>query len=796
MGSKKNQIALTVAFFCTVGWVYSGSAIGEEPVSGANPAAAPAPVAAAPAADTGDAAPVSVKSAATAAAPAPRKTTAAADAVTVSHFDTVSLSVQATDLASVLQLLSIQSKRNIVPSPKVTGSVTANLYDVTFREALDAILQQNGAGFIEKGNFIYVYTLAELDEIQKRDRKVSSRYFELNYITAKDAATFITPILSSAALVAQSGQVAASFQPTLSDAGGNTDAHGERILVRDYPEVLDEVAKLIKQLDTAPQQVMVEATILQADLNEDLALGVDVAVLGNIGPGALSGIGPGGLVSQLINGGITAHPVGGGATDLTSISQSSNVSLGFLTNNVAVFIKALDKVTDTTILAHPKITTLNRQRAEIHVGAKIAYLSTTNTATASTQTAEFLDTGTQLTLRPFISNDGKIRLELKPSISDAKLRNAGSDASPVTLPDQTTQELTTNVMVPDGQTVILGGLFKEQTTVTRSQVPGIGDIPIIGNAFKAHDNSVRRSEVIFLITPHIVKDTPMAEAGAAAAEGVEQVKLGARSHLLPFSRSKQTAGHVRDALQFASENNKDKALYEADMALSLDPGSLEARRLKESLTGQRVYEPGRDLLRDAVDVMIEQQTGVAPKSRVKIVPDPAPALPKASGKTSAAPSSDKATAETKPAADAQAEAVVSTEVPAIPAVDLLPAPAPAPAAAPAAAQAPEKTEPSDAAEPKTEAKPVLDAPAPAAVEPVKENSDKAVEQPKAEEPKVEEPKAEEPKAEAPAAPAPAAQDSDLQGPAEPKPEADKPAEKATDGDDAVTQNILRNLGGK
>jgi hypothetical protein len=302
--------------------------------------------------------------------------------------------------------------------------------------------------------------------------------------------------------------------------------------------------------------------------------------------------------------------------------------VGVLTNNVQVFIRALDRVTDTTILANPKIMTLNRQRAQVLVGEKVAYLSTTATSTATTQTVEFLDTGTQLTLRPFVSTDGMIRLELKPQISSAELRDAGAGSSVVTLPDETTQELTTNVMVPDGQTIVLGGLFKEETTIGRNQIPGLGDLPLIGPAFRGVDNTVNRSEVIFLITPHIVKDKALAAAGDAAMDGIEMARIGAREGLLPWSRSKLTASHVRDALNHLEENNKDKALYEVDMALSLDPHSVEARRLKEKLTGERAYWPGRNLLDDSVDIMIERQAsrGVT-HDGFPVKPSPQPVFP-------------------------------------------------------------------------------------------------------------------------------------------------------------------------
>ncbi len=587
---------VVAAFFCLMGWVCADRAIGADPVDQAAPGES---------------------------------------AVTMTQFDTVQLNVQSTDLINVLQLLSVQGRKNIVPSPKVTGSVTANLYDVTFHEALDAICQQNGCGYIEKGNFIYIYTLEEIQQIQQAQRKVEHRVFQLNYITAQDASTFITPLLSGSGSVAISGNVGTGFQPTIADGGANSSSQMDNLLIRDYPENLDEIAKVIEQLDTKPYQVLVEATIFQADVSENAAFGVDLAILGDIAVDAFSNplAGIGDLFGETPN--ISTDQ----AQIMTSTvgqvhSGQGGLKAGIVTNNVAAFIRALDSVTDTVVLANPKLMVLNRQRAEVLIGKKVGYLSTTATSTATTQTVEFLDTGTQLTLRPFVAREGDdfvIRLELKPQVSEAEIRNVvpGTSTTAVTVPDEITQELTTNVMVRNGQTVVLGGLYKEKTEIAREQVPVLGDVPIVGNAFKGRDDATERSEVIFVITSHVVKDKALYAAGAAALDGAEMKLLGARSGLLPWARSKMTASHLRDALKALENDDREKALWEVDMALSLQPQRIEAIRLKEKLTGQRVYWPESSLFEQAVEVMIEQQTGLRKQQRRArpMQPDPRPGEP-------------------------------------------------------------------------------------------------------------------------------------------------------------------------
>lgn len=630
MGKATGSV-ITVTFFCALGWACIGPAIGADEDAQApyeEGAAAPVPSSSPAGGGSSDASDPAGAQGEGSTGEAQAQPASDRRGVNVGRYDTVSLNVQETSLTQVLQLLSTQGRRNIIPSPKVSGTVTANLYDVTFHEALDAILQQNGAGYIEKGNFIYVYTQEELQQIRQEQRTVQHRVFELDYITANDASTFVTPLLSQAGSIAVSGEVGGGFEPDSSDGGANSYANAETMVVRDYPENLEEIATVLEKLDTRPQQVLVEATILQADLTEDLAFGVDVSVLGDIGLDDVASGGQSSLfdaVGDMISGDIREPGATAGQTTVGNVgSGRGGVKVGVLSDNVQVFFRALDEITDTTVLAHPKILALNRQRAEVHVGERVAYLSTTATSTATTQTVDFLETGTNLALRPFVSSDGMIRLELKPSISSADARDITAGNTVVTLPDETSQELTTNVMVRDGQTVVLGGLFKEDTTVSRRQVPGLGDIPIVGNAFRGQDDTVRRSEVIFLITPHIVKDRALARAGAGAKDEIERIREGSREALLPWSNTKLASSYLRDALRQLKAGNREKALWEVDMALDLHPRMNEALRLKERLMGYQVYEPGGSLLDETVDAMIQDQTGRRPRPRRPVDPDPEP----------------------------------------------------------------------------------------------------------------------------------------------------------------------------
>jgi type IV pilus assembly protein PilQ len=640
---------MAAVFFCSLGCICADSALGADDASQVTPAASPAPATQA-ATPTGVVTPAGKQQSLF--APAPEELPNG-QTVKVSSFGQIDLHVKDLDLTQVLQLLSIQSQRNIVASRNVSGSVSADLYGVDFYEAMDAILHTNGFGYREKGNFIYVYTAAEMKAMEDAERKVVTRIVRLNYITAADASTFVQPLLSAAGSISVSAEAKSGFSPTTSDGGANSYAHIDTIIVRDYPQNVDEIAAVVKDLDVRPKQVLVEATVLQARLSEQNAWGVDLTILADFAIDEFTN--PLSAIDDLVDG--TVGPSGGGGQTSTGGTTGNNsVRIGIVTDSVAAFIKALDSVTDTTVLANPKLLVLNRQKADLLVGDRLGYLSTTATETSNTQTIEFLDTGTQLTLRPFVSDDGFIRMELRPSISNGSTELVGD----FVIPNQTTQELTTNVMVRSGQTVVLGGLFLEDTTIGRRQVPVLGDIPLLGAAFKGQDDNIERAEVIFMVTPTIVKDEALYAAGDRMKDSIELARVGARQGLLPWSRSKMTASHLREALEYKASGNTDKALWAVNKALTLDPTMVEARRLKADLSGAADRTHSDSMLKNAIDLMVEKQVQTEQSAA------PAPTAPAAEAPAASAPAPAPVTAPAA-AAPAQPQAQAQPEPAAAPA---------------------------------------------------------------------------------------------------------------------------------
>ena len=183
----------------------------------------------------------------------------AQDAVRQSRMGTFEIHVQGADLRGVLQLLSTQGKRNIIATKEVTGKVTADLYGVTFEEALEAVMRSSGYVHQQRGNFIYVYTPEQLAEIEAADRKVEVRIFHLAYLTAEDALALISPALSSDGTIALSPAAATGITTSDAEAGGNSLATADVLVVRDYEENVKRIAEIIEKLDTRPEQVLIEA---------------------------------------------------------------------------------------------------------------------------------------------------------------------------------------------------------------------------------------------------------------------------------------------------------------------------------------------------------------------------------------------------------------------------------------------------------------------------------------------------------------------------------------------------------
>ncbi|HYD00963.1 MAG TPA: hypothetical protein VEB22_07020 [Phycisphaerales bacterium] len=521
--------------------------------------------------------------------------------VKVTEHNTVDLHVKDEDLVSVLEMLSISAQKNIIVSKNVTGKVTMNLWGVTFYEALDALLHANGFAYVEKGSFIYVYTLDELEKIEKTFKKRVAKVVNLNFLNAPDAAEFVKGMLSKEGEIKATPKSEDFGIPANAPVGADKWALGASLVITDYEENLKAIETLLIELDTKPAQVLIESTVLQTKLTEENAFGIDFSIIGSVefSDFVTAAAGPRGVANSLINGGTGAvgvTPVDNTGRALQSTVGGTTGSGGFkaalISDNVGFFLRMLDEVSDTTVLANPKLLTLNRQPSRVLVGRRVAYLSTTATDTSTTQTVQYLDTGVQLFVRPFVSKTGDIRMEIKPQVSTAdtkEIKAAGGGT--VTVPDEVTQEVVTNIMVPDGMTVVIGGLFTETTVAGRSQVPGLGDLPIIGAAFRGNSDKTTRDEIIFLVTPTIVADKQLVAQGEQAKGVEDRLRGGVKTSLIPWSRERRTSEFNLRAEQKAREGDFGMALWLINQSLSLNPANEDALRLRERILQQREVWP-------------------------------------------------------------------------------------------------------------------------------------------------------------------------------------------------------------
>jgi type IV pilus assembly protein PilQ len=572
----------------------------------------------------------------------------------VSVSESGTFSIQINNDISVVELLRMignQAQLSIVPSREVRGTVPPmDLYNVTVYEALDAILHSNGMVWKQRGNVVYVLTEKEEQDDEKAGRARSVQIFHLYYTDAANALSVIKPVLSPDAVVSSTAPTINGIASNSDDAGGDNYAGENVIVVTDYPENLQQVARVIREIDHRPQQILVEATIFQATLTDNNALGIDFSLLGGINFDTLLGNSTSlmtALSSNILNA-ASGGTAGTGAANVVSQGYSGfttgaydtqvppgGLQIGVVHNNLGVFIQALEQVTDATILANPKVLALDKQRGEVIVGNQYGYLTTTTTSTTTTQTVQFLETGTRLIFRPFVGDDGYIRMEIHPEDSSGGLNSSN-------LPFKLTTEITSNVEVKDGNTIVIGGLFREASQSNRSQVPILGNLPLAGALFRNKTDDTQRQEIIILLTPHIIKDdSAYAKVSEEEMQDAEKIRVGVRKGMMWFGRERLAETAYENAVAELSKPVPDvqRALWHLDCATNLNPQFLEAINLKEKLTEKRVTDVDNSSIRSFLTREIMAET---PEGRLQsnAIPDAPPfvghtAVAGASGELSA-----------------------------------------------------------------------------------------------------------------------------------------------------------------
>jgi type IV pilus assembly protein PilQ len=504
-----------------------------------------------------------------------------------------------TTIRQGLSLLAAVCKKNIVPASGVDGPISVSrLYNVTFEKALEAVLGNNFKYEID-GDFVRVYTADDYRKKMEDPTRMAYKVVTLYYITAAEAIKLIQPVLSGGA-TAKVGQTTpaqkgiSGGEGALTGSGGGDDvALNDTIVIYDYPENIQRAEQIIRQLDVRPRQVLVEATILAARLTEEMQFGINWNLLSGL---PVLGVSPSGMPLPTAGVGTPVQQAG-----FANPFGLAGLQIGVSAGNVQAVITALETITDTTLMANPKILAVNKQEGIVYIGRKIGYTSqTTQNQNTTTQSVSFLETGTRLAFRPFIGDDGYIRMEIYPKDSDGILKENE-------IPDETSTELRTNVVVKDGQTVVIGGLFRDSVVTSKSQVPVLGDLPLVGALFRGKKDTTGREEVIIILTPHIIAE-PSQTHPDKRVQDIMLKREGAKESLEAIDSAKIAETAYAKAAKCYLEGDTGKALFHLKCSLWARPTYLEALRLRERIIAETDPEQFKRLDEIATEEVGKQDT--------------------------------------------------------------------------------------------------------------------------------------------------------------------------------------------
>jgi type II secretory pathway component GspD/PulD (secretin) len=372
------------------------------------------------------------------------------------RFAPVTLAVQEVDVKEILGLLAQSREINIVCESDVGGPITVQLHEVPFEEALQAIVAMAGFEVVHKGNIYYVHSAGDSDPAISIGR--SLRTFRLDYAQPEDIRGMIEEFLSPI------GRTTA-YEPL------------RTVVVEDLPQVLDRVGQMVLLLDQAPRQVLIEAKILEAHLGRDASFGIDWSL----------------LFSQ--EGGSGAVDVQGFANSAEAGLAGTHIAWG--KGDFAAALESMAGIDNLNTLASPRVMAVDGHTARIQIGGQLGFTVRTIVDNTVIESVQFLDTGAQLEITPIITSDGFVQMRIHPELSDGVIQQG--------LPSKTTTQVSSNVLVRDGETVFIGGLIREREETVRQGIPLLMDIPLLGIFFGHTKVARQKSEVVVLLTPHILE---------------------------------------------------------------------------------------------------------------------------------------------------------------------------------------------------------------------------------------------------------------------------------------------------
>jgi type IV pilus assembly protein PilQ len=415
----------------------------------------------------------------------------------------ISVNLKDVDLKDFFRLIHEISGLNVVLDPNVHGNLTIVLDDVPWDQALDIVLKNNDLSRQLEGNVLRIATVDTLKkEAENRRAQIEAEALAVDKVT-------ITRFLS----YAHSKDVVPTIKKFLSQRGDVvSDERTNALIISDIPAVLPQLDRLIQQMDRKTQEVEIEARVVAATRSFARDIGTQLGFGWGNGPTAIGGVQGVGTTPTTISNGFVPNPlyiVSGGGTSGTQIPLFSNLGLtqptsGFqitnATNNMRIdFLLSLAESRGLLkILSRPRVVTQNNIQAVVKQGVRVPIV--TQAQLGGPPTVTYVDAFLRLTVTPQITSEGTIFLnvDVENTTPDFGRTIQGN-------PTLITQQATTQVLVTDGGTVVIGGVIQTQNSLNISQVPLLGDIPYLGNLFKRRSVATSNQELIFFITPRIIQ---------------------------------------------------------------------------------------------------------------------------------------------------------------------------------------------------------------------------------------------------------------------------------------------------
>ena len=425
----------------------------------------------------------------------------------------IDLDFKDADIHNILRLLAEVGGVNVVTADDVSGTVTIRMRNVPWDQALDVILQAKGLGLVRQGNLIRVAPLATLEA--EREAAIARRKQQVQLAPLE---TRLVPVSYGLAT-----ELSARVAELLSDRGSvSVDERTNVLIARDIVENLDDVEELVRTLDTQTPQVLIEARIVEAtsDYRRDVGIqwGGDLLYSANTGNPTgirfpsnigLAGGNPTAQAGQLTGAGVSPFGQARGlsadnfAVNLPAIVGQGDggalgLSLGSIGGNVNLNVRlsAAESNGTVRIISSPRILTLDNQEATIAQGTLIPF----SQVSAQGVNTAFQEARLELTVRPHVTADASVAMHIQITRNEPDFTNVSVRGDPTILE----REAETDLLVPDGNTAVIGGIYTRNSGRTVNQVPFFGDIPVLGVLFQRRSVTDTRNELLIFVTPRIV----------------------------------------------------------------------------------------------------------------------------------------------------------------------------------------------------------------------------------------------------------------------------------------------------